>query len=292
MKEFTFIVITYNQEQYVVEHLNSIKNLIELYGKDMSIDLVHADDKSRDGTVEVVRKWLDQNRDLFRNVTVIEREKNVGTIRNIKSAIEATKTEQFKFLAGDDKYNGENIFELQKCGKMIITPVSPFGNPQKDDLEILKLFYKLVLSHKNRKKLAALLGYASVLPAPGVFLDSTFYRSKELWDFLEQFRLIEDYPTWNYLLNKKEMDIEVEVLTKPYVCYRMSSGVSTGNKNSVFLEEERKISEVLRVKTNRYPKYVNIYKYIYVLKRMVAKRLNTIETRAIDRVYVQSKEEK
>ena len=140
MKEFTFIVITYNQEQYVVEHLNSIKNLIELYGKDMSIDLVHADDKSRDGTVEVVRKWLDQNRDLFRNVTVIEREKNVGTIRNIKSAIEATKTEQFKFLAGDDKYNGEKNEMLSKSmGKLVRVSLSSLKaqNPRKVQISVV-----------------------------------------------------------------------------------------------------------------------------------------------------------
>jgi hypothetical protein len=222
---------------------------------------------------------------------VIERAENVGTIRNIKSAIEATKTEQFKFLAGDDKYNGENIFELQKPGKMVITPVSPFGEPNDQDLEILKLFYKLILTHKSRKKMADLLGYASVLPAPGVFIDSAFYRSEKLWEFLEQFRLIEDYPTWNYLLNNKELDIEVEVLTKPYIYYRMSSGVSTGTKNPVFLEEENKITKVLRVKTKRYPKYINIYKYMYVWKRMIAKKLHTEEARAIDQVYARLTEE-
>lgn len=285
MKEFTFIVITYNQEKYVVEHLESIKYLIETYGKDMYIDLVIADDKSKDRTLEVVNKWISVNQQLFRNVIVFNREENVGTIRNIKSAIEATKTEQFKFLAGDDKYNGTNIFELQKKDTLVITPVVPFGDPQVEDVAVLKLFYKLILNHNNRKKLAKILGYASVIPAPGVFLDSNFYRIKGLWEFLEQFRLIEDYPTWHYLLNNNNLKINVEVKTTPYIYYRMNSGVSTGNRNSIFVEEEQRVIDVLRVKTNRYPKYINIYKYIYVFKRFLAKRLNSLATKEIDKIY-------
>lgn len=285
MKEFTFIVITYNQEQYVVEHLESIKYLIETYGEGMYIDLVIADDKSKDRTVEVVDEWLSDNRQLFRDVFIFNREENVGTIRNIKSAIKVTKTEQFKFLAGDDKYNGANIFELQKKDTLVITPVEPFGEPQEEDVAVLKLFYKLILKHNDRKKLAKILDYASVVPAPGVFLDSDFYRIEGLWEFLEQFRLIEDYPTWHYLLNNSKLKINVEVMTTPYIYYRMNSGVSTGNKNSVFLEEEKRLINVLRVKTKRYPKYINIYKYIYVFKRLLAKRLNSPEAKEIEKIY-------
>lgn len=285
MKEFTFIVITYNQEQYVTEHLESIKYLVKTYGAGMDIDIVVADDKSRDRTVEVVRAWLRENRELFRNVLVIDREENVGTIRNIQTAIEATKTEQFKFLAGDDKYNGANIFELQKKDTMVITPVEPFGEPQEKDLAIFREYYRLILRHNSKEKLAALLQYASVVPAPGVFLDSNFYRQEGLWKFLEQFRLIEDYPTWSYLLHNKEIQLNVEVLTEPYIYYRMSSGVSTGNKSSVFEKEEEKVIKVLRVKTKRYPKYINIYKYIYLLKRLLARHLNSEGAMKIDEIY-------
>lgn len=285
MKEFTFIVITYNQEQYVTEHLESIKYLVQTYGAGMDIDIVVADDKSRDRTVEVVRAWLKANWELFRNVLVIDREENVGTIRNIQTAIEATKTEQFKFLAGDDKYNGANIFELQKKDTMVITPVEPFGEPQEKDLAVFREFYRLILRHNTKEKLAALLQYASVVPAPGVFLDSNIYRQEGLWEFLKQFRLIEDYPTWSYLLRNKGIKLNVEVLTTPYIYYRMSSGVSTGSKSSVFEKEEQKVIEVLRVKTKRYPKYINIYKYIYLLKRLSARHLNSEDAMKIDEIY-------
>lgn len=285
MKEFTFIVITYNQEQCVVEHLESIKYLVETYGCDMDIDLVIADDKSRDKTVEVINEWLIDNKKIFRNITIINREENVGTIRNIESAIKITKTEQFKFLAGDDKYNGENIFKLQKKNTLTITPVVPFGEPAEKDMEVFKAYYKLLLRHKNRKKLAKLLKYACVIPAPGVFIDSNYYRRKDLWDYLKQFRLIEDYPTWYYLLNNDEIEINVDVMTTPYIYYRMSSGMSTGNKSDIFVREEKKLIQVLGVKTERYPKYINIYKYIFVFKRYLAKKMKNIESEIIENVY-------
>ena len=51
MKEFTFGVFTYNQEQFIFENLESIKYQIEKYGGGTSFSLVMSDDCSQDNTV-------------------------------------------------------------------------------------------------------------------------------------------------------------------------------------------------------------------------------------------------
>lgn len=291
MREFTFIVVTYNHEKYLKEHLESIKYIVENFGTNMDIDLVVADDKSKDNTIEVANVWIEQNRELFRDTLIIQRDKNVGTVRNIKSAIDATKTAQFKFLAGDDKYCRENIFEIQKEGKMVLTPLVPFGQPGSDDIERLKVSYKLLLNNNSRPGLAKLLEYACVIPAPGVFLDSNYYRMEGLWDFLEQFHLIEDYPTWYFMFHNADATFDVEVLTKPYIYYRVGSGISTANKGSGITQEERNVMTKLDVKTSKYPKYINVYKYIYHVMRFIASRKKTVDSQKIDEIYAMCLEE-
>ena len=53
-QEFTFAVITYNQEMYVIEQLESIKYQVNMFGKDYITNFLLCDDASTDRTVEFV----------------------------------------------------------------------------------------------------------------------------------------------------------------------------------------------------------------------------------------------
>lgn len=64
MKAFTFVILTYNQEQYVVEHLESIKYQIEHFGENIKIHFILADDASKDKTVYKVKSWIERNKNL------------------------------------------------------------------------------------------------------------------------------------------------------------------------------------------------------------------------------------
>ena len=50
------VVITYNSADYVLETLESIKK--QTY---KNIELIITDDKSKDNTIEICNKWLDEN---------------------------------------------------------------------------------------------------------------------------------------------------------------------------------------------------------------------------------------
>ena len=51
MRDFTFIVITYNHEEFILEHLESIKFLINHYGHGINFTISVADDASKDNTL-------------------------------------------------------------------------------------------------------------------------------------------------------------------------------------------------------------------------------------------------
>ena len=55
----SIICACYNQAQYVVESLDSVKN--QTY---KNIELVIYDDASSDDSVSVISNWLEQNRDI------------------------------------------------------------------------------------------------------------------------------------------------------------------------------------------------------------------------------------
>ena len=81
--DFSFLVMSYNHEKYVVEHLESIKFLVEKYGKDLLVDLIVNDDASKDNSVVLIEDWVKHNSGLFRNVIKLYNEINLGTCQSL-----------------------------------------------------------------------------------------------------------------------------------------------------------------------------------------------------------------
>ena len=68
VKNFSFLVLAYNHENYIIEHLESIKYQVLTYGEEMSVDILISDDFSRDRTVDLIEKWIFANKRLFNRV--------------------------------------------------------------------------------------------------------------------------------------------------------------------------------------------------------------------------------
>jgi len=109
MKSFTFSVLVYNHKDYILEHLESIKYLIDRYRPPL-VDLLISDDKSMDGSRELIDHWLLSNSHLFRNILKIYNEVNLGTVACTKNIAKKCQTDVLKITAGDDVYSFENIF--------------------------------------------------------------------------------------------------------------------------------------------------------------------------------------
>lgn len=90
-------VITYNSSRFILETLDSIKN--QTY---QNIELIVADDCSKDNTVDICKEWIEINKPRFHDVKLVTTERNTGTAGNCNRAITSSTGEWFKIIAGDD----------------------------------------------------------------------------------------------------------------------------------------------------------------------------------------------
>ena len=227
MKEFTFICVSYNQEKLITEHLDSIKQIVESFGGGIENDLLVADDFSKDNTAEVARKWIEENKSFFRRAEVLPTDANMGTVKNLYRAIDSCDTEEFKILAGDDKYNNYDIYSVyDKIGdEIVVTPVLPFGDLGDDPKKLInsfKMSYRTAMAYNAKNKLGKLLIFRNYLFAPGVFVPSKFWRDGEVRELLSNFTYIEDIPMWMKLIYDRKTPVRFEPV--PYVSYRVDAG--------------------------------------------------------------------
>lgn len=101
------VVITYNSARYVLETLKSIN--VQSYKK---LELIISDDCSSDDTVEVCRRWMEENRQRFVRTELITSAINTGIPANGNRAIKAARGEWIKGIAGDDLLTPECITNL------------------------------------------------------------------------------------------------------------------------------------------------------------------------------------
>ena len=111
---FAFLVVTYNHQDYILEHLESIKYLVQAHGAGIDVDVIVNDDCSKDQTRSLVDSWLQINAGLFRHVKTLYNPKNLGTCVSVNNMLTHVVADRCKLTAGDDVYSFENIFELTK----------------------------------------------------------------------------------------------------------------------------------------------------------------------------------
>ena len=97
-KLVSVVIVSYNASDSIADTLDSIYN--QTYP---ALELIVADDASRDNTVAVARAWMDAHRDRFTNCTVIAHEKNQGVAENLNSGIRAATGYYIKDFAADDQ---------------------------------------------------------------------------------------------------------------------------------------------------------------------------------------------
>ena len=101
------ILITYNQEQYIAQAVESI--LMQRVNDNVQVRVIVADDCSKDGTLEIIKSYEVKSPYQF---IYLSAEKNMGIAANYKRAYAATEAEYVAVLEGDDWWTDVN--RLQK----------------------------------------------------------------------------------------------------------------------------------------------------------------------------------
>jgi hypothetical protein len=197
MKRFTFLVITFNHEEYILEHLESIKYLIDNYGEHIDVSIVISDDASRDDTVALCQFWLDKNRGLFDNVEMLTRKINVGVCESVLDLVNLINTKYFKLTAGDDIYSCENLFrdfELIKDFEIVSgIPLNLVdGVVYKSKFNVFNIFAtKEIYSGSDYIEKLKRISFSF---APAMVYSYDAISNDEIKRFLGEFSVIEDFP--------------------------------------------------------------------------------------------------
>ncbi|WP_040213532.1 glycosyltransferase family 2 protein [Clostridium polynesiense] len=99
------ILLSYNSGEYLFEAIESvIKQDYPL------IELIISDDGSKDFDEEKIRLYIDNNANGNVTYSIIHREKNIGTVKNINNALAISRGEYIRILGGDDTYPVPDAF--------------------------------------------------------------------------------------------------------------------------------------------------------------------------------------
>ena len=293
MKKFVFGILTYNQENYVLETLESIKYQKINYGMDYEVSLIITDDASRDKTVEVIKSWVEKNSVLFKKVDLIANEKNKGTVANFKTIVSKITDEQLKIIAGDDLIGQKNVFvEYDTLNdKKLKTYV-------RVELCDGKIYYreKFLIDFYYHKKYGTGRNYnlktfrkGKYVHTPSTLYTKQLYLNAEVDKNLEGYHLFEDDPMW-YSMIRNEEDLAIEFVEQGMILYRVHNQSVSNAPNPIFAKDMKRLREqyledtkgleklylIIRTKTNGWPLYVNpglyLDKFINMKRERICKK--------------------
>lgn len=195
--DFTFVVITYNHEAYVLEHLESIAHQIREHGQGSTFQLIIADDASKDRTLDLARHWLGQHEGLFVDVQIYTQATNQGTCHNYTKVWPQVRGELCKLTAGDDVYSCENLLsEWRRLRGFDMSSGYPLNLI--DGHLSWPAFFNLNMVASNRiygrgDYMKRLLGI-SFSHTPSLMFSTRVLRDDVIRDFVRRFAVTEDYP--------------------------------------------------------------------------------------------------
>jgi glycosyltransferase involved in cell wall biosynthesis len=106
----SIITVTYNQEQYIAQTVESIVS----QKTNFDIEVLVADDKSTDGTADIVRDLANK---YPTKIVPILRNKNIGVAANFIETMKAAKGDYIALCEGDDYWT--DVDKLQKQAEIL-----------------------------------------------------------------------------------------------------------------------------------------------------------------------------
>lgn len=225
-QSFAFLVLAYNHQKYIVEHLESIKYLMQTYALNIDVDIIINDDFSRDLTRLFIDTWLLANDYLFRSVKKLYNEKNIGTCESIVNMLSVAAAERFKLTAGDDVYSFENIFELTELPDGVGL-LSGFALDLRNGvLSERKIESFLAIATQviySNKQLLMRFKHLSFNNAPNITYSADCLKDPRVLSYLKKFDVVEDWPL-QIAISRFFPGIKFELVNKVFVYYRRTPG--------------------------------------------------------------------
>lgn len=239
----SIIVITYNSSDFVLETLQSVKE--QTY---RNLELIVSDDCSTDGTVEICRKWIEENKSRFCRIECLIADKNIGISSTCNRGLYIAKGDWLKFIAGDDLLHPNCIENLLNFvisnseAKVIESEVQEFIETYHQN-NFISYHSKNNLFHRfgiTAKKQFEILLDGNCVNAVGTFINRQTLL--EVNGFEEKYKYLDDYPIWLKLLKSDYKIFFLEKLTTYYRIHSSSITSTSAEKLfSNFYKSKRKV---------------------------------------------------
>ncbi len=247
IKNFAFCVLAYNHEKYIIEHLESIKYLIERYGTGMEFQVIVNDDFSKDRTPLLIDLWLEKNSKLFVDIVKIYNKNNIGTCSSLKNVLEHLKTEYCKITAGDDVYSFEDIFKSVSsfgCNDILSgVPLSLVdGDLNKKSTDVFNVVASDILYKDG--PLIDRFKSISANNAPNIIYKKEDLENKKIVSFLSKYDVVEDWPLQIAIAESKDSS-KFYLDSVVFVYYRRTSGSAFIVASDRFIKDQVSIFKYL-----------------------------------------------
>lgn len=230
----SIIVISYNAQNTIIETLDSVYKQ-----KYINLELIIADDCSKDNTKQLAEEWIKQNSGRFQNIKTIFSKINQGVTLNIINGIQEATGKWIKCIAADDilleNCIQDNVSFAQKNNAQIVfSNMQYFSNrgllnSNSDELrkQLQKFCQKTIEQQKGQ------LIKENVLPAPSAFFSIDLYNKVEGFD--QEIKMMEDWPFW---IRISQNGIKIYYMDKFTVKYRVSE-TSVSHSHSFYQVQQQ-----------------------------------------------------
>jgi alpha-1,3-rhamnosyltransferase len=259
----SILIPSYNHSKYVVETLNSV--LEDTYPNK---EIIIIDDGSKDNSVDIIQKWIDENSDKIK-VHFLNRN-NKGICATLNEMLKLKSGKYIQLLASDDLLYGGNLRErieilesqesngvLALCADALI--IDKNGSVL-DESYILKYYPKIYNIYKNKNlcKVNNEILRLYFICAPSVLLNSRIY--DELGFYNEKL-VLED----KFFYTEAVLKGFLLFINKPVVKYRIHEFNTSGAHISVESRLKLVKSEIKGYLSLffKFFKLYFLYKYIY-----------------------------
>lgn len=223
------VVITYNSSKTVVDTLDSIAE--QSYS---NIELIVTDDSSKDNTVSVVEKWVEEHKGVFKQVEVVQVDENSGVTANANRGVAVSRGEWIKIIAGDDMLMPNAIERFvavasKQGGDFFFARMELFYDDPIRDVSVDRTVFFEEAYRIFRSRLSALDQYDIIrysnnfCPAPAAFFSRRAFDRVGGFDL--SIAMVEDMPLW---LKATGKGYTLQFIDEPLVRYRIGAGSVQG----------------------------------------------------------------
>lgn len=244
---FAFLVLTLNHEEYIIEHLESVKYLVETYAGAWDVDLIVNDDASSDQTRSVLEHWLAANSTIFRDVKTLFNKKNLGTCASVDNMLKEMRADRCKLTAGDDVYSFENIFELTKYSAETAMLSGQVLYLLDEKLKIKRVANILVSATQaiyHNKPLLHRFKHLSYNNAPNIIYATECIMNPSVRAFLKRFDVVEDWPL-QVAIGREYPRHQYALIDQVLVYYRRTPGSTYIVSNERFVKDKLQLYDNL-----------------------------------------------